>query len=1086
MRPDSVRSHVVAIVAAAGLAVFAGTCLASAPEGGTAPRIALSKVAGGRALALPGQAPFHVTGRPVSSVRAIGVAGTPTVVMLWDERAPGGGLAHHYAISLDGRTTTTVRDTEYVVRLRYRNFDPLAEGEPAVPPALAAGPECRVYLVQFWCTPLESMRQAVAAAGGTVLGFLGDHTHLVRMDAQRVGEVRALPFVRWVGANHPAYRVEEALVPVLSAPELDSDAPVRYSIEVHERGLEQQNAVEQRVVALGGTVQSVNPEGYRMDATMALAALRQVVAMDEVAFVDRWTPPGLDMNLARGPAGSNADDLQSALGFSGQGVRGEVFDSGLRETHNAFQNPPPLIHKANSPDTSHGTSVYGIVFGNGAGNPQGRGMLPDREQGIFSAYIAVSQFGGQLPRHQHTQQLVDPTGPYRAVFQTSSVGNAQVTAYTTISSEVDDYLFLYELLSTQSQSNTGNQLSRPQAWAKNIVSVGGVVHANNTNRADDRWQGASYGPAADGRVKPDLTHFYDQILCTGDLSDISYTPAFGGTSGATPITGGAFGLLFQMWHEGVWEQHGGASTVFESRPRMGAAKALMINSAYQYDWTQGGNNGTLTRDKQGWGMADLKALRQAAARTIVIDETDTIAPLGVNTYNVLVLPDTPALKVTLAYTDRKGPTSATQHRVNDLTLRVTSPDGQRRYWGNVGLAGAVWSAQGGVRNTKDTVENVFLQNPEPGTWKVEVFGDEIIQDTHTETPQLDADYGLAIQGVEIPRALEISIPNGVPELIPPGLATNLDVVITPLTQLPLPSSARLHYRSFAFGPFTAVPLTYLGGVNYRATLPAMPCGSAPEFYLSAQGSAGGTSFDPPTAPYHLYRPIVGTRVTLFEDDFQQHQGWFVENEFVQSGEWERAVPIANGGPGAPTSDADGSGRCYITGNTPNEDVDGGPTTLLSPIFNLSGAGPLTEFSFSRWVYTNDVSGSDNLRVEASEDGGQSWVVVENTIGTGGWIEKRFKVTDHVALTPGFRVRFRIADNPNTSLTEAGLDAFKLTHIVCEACFSDCDGNGALNIQDFICFQTKFALGNPEADCDENGTLNIQDFICFQTRFSLGC
>jgi hypothetical protein len=54
------------------------------------------------------------------------------------------------------------------------------------------------------------------------------------------------------------------------------------------------------------------------------------------------------------------------------------------------------------------------------------------------------------------------------------------------------------------------------------------------------------------------------------------------------------------------------------------------------------------------------------------------------------------------------------------------------------------------------------------------------------------------------------------------------------------------------------------------------------------------------------------------------------------------------------------------------------------------------------------------------------------------------------------------------------------------CYPDCDGDGALTIDDFICFQTFFALGDPYADCDGDGALTIDDFICFQTFFAIGC
>ncbi|MCC6661857.1 MAG: EF-hand domain-containing protein [Phycisphaerales bacterium] len=54
------------------------------------------------------------------------------------------------------------------------------------------------------------------------------------------------------------------------------------------------------------------------------------------------------------------------------------------------------------------------------------------------------------------------------------------------------------------------------------------------------------------------------------------------------------------------------------------------------------------------------------------------------------------------------------------------------------------------------------------------------------------------------------------------------------------------------------------------------------------------------------------------------------------------------------------------------------------------------------------------------------------------------------------------------------------------CYPDCNGDGALNLSDFGCFTTKFALGDPYADCNGDGVLNLADFGCFTTKFALGC
>ena len=54
------------------------------------------------------------------------------------------------------------------------------------------------------------------------------------------------------------------------------------------------------------------------------------------------------------------------------------------------------------------------------------------------------------------------------------------------------------------------------------------------------------------------------------------------------------------------------------------------------------------------------------------------------------------------------------------------------------------------------------------------------------------------------------------------------------------------------------------------------------------------------------------------------------------------------------------------------------------------------------------------------------------------------------------------------------------------CYPDCNGDAVLNLSDFGCFTTKFALGDPYADCNGDTLLNLSDFGCFTTKFALGC
>jgi serine protease AprX len=295
----------------------------------------------------------------------------------------------------------------------------------------------------------------------------------------------------------------------------------------------------------------------------------------------------------------------------------------------------------------------------------------------------------------------------------------------------------------QAQANEGSRNSDVSAWAKNNVSVGGIRHFNTLTRADDQWNNAgSIGPADDGRVKPDLSFWYDSILTAS--SSGGYTTSFGGTSAATPTSAGHFGLMFEMWSAGIFGNAvdpGG--TVFENRPHASTAKALMINTARPYDFSGAAHD--LTRVHQGWGTANVENLYDSRERLFVIDETDVLPNLGSTTYELTVLADTPTLKATLVYLDPAGTTSSSQHRINDLTLELTSPS-LVTYFGNNGLLEGNASVAGGSPNTIDTVENVWIQNPEAGVWSIEVRADEINQDSHVETVEIDADYALVVSG----------------------------------------------------------------------------------------------------------------------------------------------------------------------------------------------------------------------------------------------------------------------------------------------------------------------------------------------------
>ncbi|MAG59121.1 MAG: peptidase S8 [Planctomycetes bacterium] len=669
----------------------------------------------------------RATTAAVADLRVIGLAGWPGLAATWTETAAEGTQAW-YAISTDGTRVDRTTPTQYDVLLRYDTFDPLLR-TPQVPGALSARPGNRLWIVQWWTQGLETYRSAVRSLGADIHLYLGHHAQVVEVDASQIAALRNLPCVRWVGEFHPAYKLDAALLEFQRRGYLDQPS-IAVNLLTTRRGPAGQGPVGAGIEALGGHVFHQSPETHLMSATLDLAGLVALARMDEVQWIDPWGGIGTDMAVARTFFG--ADYAEALGGLDGTGVRGEIHDVGTDLTHPELSGA--IAHGAPG-SASHGTKVAGEVFATGL-DPQARGLCPSGTAIITDANRYVGS------RYAHTMQSVDPSGIYQAVFLTSSVGNPWTTTYSSISQNLDLIVFDSHLLHCQSQSNQGTQMSRPEAWAKNVVSVGGVNHINTVSKADDLWLGASIGPAADGRIKPNFAAFYDAVYTT-DLGG-GYAAAFGGTSAATPLVGGAFGLFHQMWHAGGFGNPTGTS-VFQSRPKETLARAMMTASATQ--WSFNGPSHNLTRVHQGWGHPDLKKLHDHRARTFWVNETDVLANLQSTEWNLDVLPGAPELKVALVWADPAGTTSSTRHRINDLDLKVTSPTGTV-FVGNVGLLSANYSAAGGSTDDVNTEECVFVRLPAAGVWRVEVIAADVNQDGHVETTAIDVDYALAVLGAE--------------------------------------------------------------------------------------------------------------------------------------------------------------------------------------------------------------------------------------------------------------------------------------------------------------------------------------------------
>ena len=334
--------------------------------------------------------------------------------------------------------------------------------------------------------------------------------------------------------------------------------------------------------------------------------------------------------------------------------------------------------------------------------------------------------------------------------------------------------------------------------------------------------------------------------------------------------------------------------------------------------------------------------------------------------------------------------------------------------------------------------------------------------------------------------LTFNFPGGLPESVDPAGGTQVTIeVLANGDVIPQPGTGLFYYDSGS--GFTSLPMSETQDNVYVAMFPSFQCGSTVRYYFSAETTLGDVVNEPRLAPNQYYAALAAISYTLVtSDDFNVDSGWTVTNSNVTGGAWVRGIPVGSGG-NAPTEDFDGSGFCYLTGNfVGGSDVDGGPTRLISPNYDVS---TMTDpyVSFARWFY-NQPADEDRLSIFVSGDNGATWTLVKAVPHAGKqWIVDGFHVRDFVPGANTARVRFNVADNPDDSDTEAAIDAFEISELICDSgCAADFNGDGDVNTLDVLAFLNAWTAGDAAADFNGDGDVNTLDVLAFLNAWNAGC
>ncbi|OQX26588.1 MAG: hypothetical protein BWK80_09755, partial [Desulfobacteraceae bacterium IS3] len=572
--------------------------------------------------------------------------------------------------------------------------------------------ERRHILLQFGALPGHEERAELEAAGIRVLKYIPNAAYWVSIHPEKRGDAKKSQIaggIQWSWIPTPEYKMSEDI-------DRDNFPPnARYAdgtvgVYVLVFADVSKTEAEEAFALIDPAVQLLEWISDNVASVRTPTALIKAIAdLDQVEWAEPAPAPKIALNQTAALR-MKADVLKKApLQLDGKGLTLGVWDGGTVFAHSDFGTR--LTVGDNGKVNNHATHVAGTIAGAGLSKSEAAGMAPgllllsyDWDDDINEMRNAV---GKGLVISNHSYGYI--TGWYRdsqdRLWKEDDTGFGQ---YSTTAASWDKLVSDTGLLIFKAAGNDRNEgpgcpededCDGPydciphQGVSKNVITVGA------TNDSDGMTDFSSWGPANDGRIKPDLCSNGYLILST--LPDNQYG-LMSGTSMATPAASGAAALLYQHF-----------KNITGSAPEPETLKALLIHSAQDL--------GRIGPDYEfGWGLINAEQAADLISQQAW--QTGTLSATGGRAdYPLAVSANSAELKVTLVWTDPAGSPAADKALVNDLDLVLTDPNGIRYYPWILDKDKPAVNATAGA-NHLDNIEQAVINNPRAGTWTVSISG----------------------------------------------------------------------------------------------------------------------------------------------------------------------------------------------------------------------------------------------------------------------------------------------------------------------------------------------------------------------------
>ncbi|WP_298515187.1 S8 family serine peptidase [uncultured Kordia sp.] len=452
-------------------------------------------------------------------------------------------------------------------------------------------------------------------------------------------------------------------------------------------------------------VKRIDSHNNYLEVAIPQNQMDAVVSKSFIKWVELISPPPVLADIrGRSLHRSSNLDTQTPTGrnYTGAGIGLLVRDDGVVGPHIDFHGR--LENPITTDGGTHADGVSGIMTGAGNLNPTNRGMAVGSD---FYTTNSITNTAALTFSDIPTVTLIN-SGDVQIT--NNSYGTGCNDGYDGLGRAVDQQVEAnLTVLHVFAAGNFGNDNCGYGAGAGWGNIGGGANESKNTIATANTFfngqlvSSSSRGPAADGRIKPDITAHGQGQVSTNENNNYQ---SFGGTSGASP---GIAGVAAQLY-EAYTILNGGAL------PESALIKAAMLNTATDY-----GNVGP--DFSFGWGM--INGLRAA----MLIEDgrylDGTVSQGGSNDHSITVPANTSEVRFMVYWHDAAAAAAASPALVNDLDLVVTDPSNTTHQpWVLDTTPNAAFlnlPATTGI-DRLNNVEQVVVSNPAAGTYDINIAG----------------------------------------------------------------------------------------------------------------------------------------------------------------------------------------------------------------------------------------------------------------------------------------------------------------------------------------------------------------------------